>query len=392
MYEKLPRLTSIDVSGKRVIVRCDFNVPIKDGTITSAKRITAALPTIKKILAQGPAQLILMSHLGKPKKVAEKGGDLADLSLLPVADKLSEFLETPVSLVKDYLEHDIPKDTVVLLENTRFYYELEQSSDEEKRLRFAKRLASFADLFVNDAFGTSHRKEASVYDIATLLPSCIGLLIAEELDNLKKVIEPEHPFVAILGGAKVADKLGVIKSLAQKADKILIVGAMQFAFMKAQGKEVGESLCEGVELAKELLESCPVLQFPSDNVIATKAQRDGIRTVEGDIPEGYAGLDIGEQSIREILSVCSTARTVFWNGPAGLFEETPFGKGTIAIAAGLAAMDNTRVIGGGDSVTAIEQAGLADAFTFLSTGGGASLKLIERGSLPALDVIMQQVK
>lgn len=389
MYNNIKRLDDLDFSDKKVIMRCDFNVPLdKERSITSTKRIDAALPSIKKVL-ENCKQLVLMSHLGKPKKLADKGEDFeTKLSLDVVAKSLSEKLSEEVILVKDYMNNDLPENKIILLENVRFYYEQEQSKDDKEREVLAKRLASFGEVFVNDAFGTCHRKQASVYDIAKFLPSCIGYLVDKEVTELAKVIEPEKPFVAILGGAKVEDKIQVIEALSKKTDNIIIVGAMDFAFKKAQGLNVGQSLCEGVEVAKEALNSdyADKLILPEDTVVAIKEGFNDVKTIEGDIEDDYAGLDIGDKSIKTILNLCKEAKTIFWNGPAGLFEVPPFNKGTLAIANALSNLTNTRIVGGGDSVTAVEQAGVADKFTHVSTGGGASLELIQHESLPALDI------
>jgi len=393
MYENIKKLSDYDFSNKKIIMRCDFNVPLdKDRNITSTKRIDAALPSIKKILESGCTQLILMSHLGKPKKFAKKGEEFKKkLSLDVVAKKLSELLDEDVVLVKDYIDNDLPKNKIILLENVRFYFDLEQSKEDGNREIMAKRLAEFGEIFVNDAFGTCHRKQASVYDIAKFLPSCIGYLVEKEIKELGKVINPQKPFIAVLGGAKVEDKILVIESLSEKADKIIIVGAMDFAFKKANGIQIGESLCEGVDVAKKVLSSSYAnkIIIPSDVVVAKKDNNGNfsdIKTILGDIDDGYAGLDIGEETIANILNICKDAKTIFWNGPAGLFEIEPFNKGTLAIAKGLAEMSSDRIVGGGDSVTAVEKAGLVDKFTHVSTGGGASLELIQHGSLPALDI------
>lgn len=389
MYKNIKTINDFDFSNKRIIMRCDFNVPMdKQRNITSTKRIDAALPSIKKIL-ENCKQLVLMSHLGKPKKLEKEGKEYKEkLSLDIVAKTLQEKLGEEVILVEDYIENELPNNKIILLENVRFNIKQEQSKEDEQREIFAKRLASFGEIFVNDAFGTCHRKEASVYDIVKYLPSCIGYLVEKEVVELKKVINPESPFVAILGGAKVEDKIQVIEALSKKADNIIIVGAMDFAFKKAKGIEVGKSLCEGVDTAKKVLESdyADKIILPQDVVVAKKEDFSDVKTVEGNIEEEYAGLDIGEKTVNKIIELCKEAKTIFWNGPAGLFEVEPFNKGTLKIAQELAKLDNTRIVGGGDSVTAVEQAGLENSFTHVSTGGGASLELIQFGGLPALDI------
>ncbi|MFT4344200.1 MAG: phosphoglycerate kinase, partial [Candidatus Woesearchaeota archaeon] len=397
MYETIPRLQSVNFSNRSVLMRADFNVPFdkKTRTISSDKRINAALPTIQHILAQNPRRLILMSHLGKPKKMARKEEDFQEiLSLDIVANRLSELLNVKVTLVKDYLAEDIPEEGVILLENVRFHYDAEQSKDDLKRKAFAERLASFGEVFVNDAFGTCHRKEASVYDVAKQLPSCIGFLVEKEVEALCGLIDnPKKPYIALLGGAKVEDKINVIAALAPKVDAIIIMGAMEFAFRKAQGKNVGASLCIGVDVAqKALAEFGDKIVLPLDTVIAEKSGEEftNIRTVPaGEIPDNFMGLDAGEKTIALIQEKCKDAQTIFWNGPAGMFEVAPFDKGTTAIAKALSELQNTRIVGGGDSVTAVEQAGVQDSFTHVSTGGGASLELLEKGSLPALDVLVK---
>jgi 3-phosphoglycerate kinase len=397
MYEKIKRLKDFSFSGKKVVMRADFNVPFDKKTreITSAKRIEAALPTIRYILDNGAASLVLMSHLGKPEKLAKEGKEYKQSQSLDiVADQLSKLLGTDVSLVKDYFENSPkPGSRVSLLENTRFYYQMEQAKDDASREKFAKILASYGEIFINDAFGTAHRKEASVYDIAKFLPSGIGFLIDKEIAELSKLlVNPAKPYIALLGGAKVEDKIEVIKALSEKVDYILIMGAMEFAFEKAKGLNVGNSLCEGVEIAKQALSSdyASKIILPVDTVIAKKEGDNftDIRTVAaGSIPEGYAGLDIGPKTVDLITAKCKAAKTILWNGPAGLFEVPPFEKGTYAIVHALAKLGNTRIVGGGDSAAVVEETGLDSKFTHVSTGGGASLEYIQYGRLPALDIL-----
>ncbi|MFT4303942.1 MAG: phosphoglycerate kinase [Candidatus Woesearchaeota archaeon] len=396
MYDNIKSIDKFDFSNKRVIMRCDFNVPIdkKTGEITSCKRIEAALPSIKKIL-ESADQLILMSHLGKPKKLVEKNQDFkSQLSLSIVANKLKSLLGQEIVLAKDYLENELPKGKIILLENVRFHYDLEQSKSDEQRDIFAKRLSSFGDIFINDAFGTCHRKEASVYDIVKYLPSGIGYLVAKEIKMLSAILEnPEKPYYAILGGAKVEDKIKVIESLATKVDGIIIIGAMEYSFMKAMGKNIGNSLCEGLDTAKKSLASNykDKLIFAKDTVVAKREDDNfvDIKTVvAGAIPDDYIGFDIGDETIKLIEEKVSNAQTIFWNGPAGMFEVNPFEKGTYAIAKIIANSNCKCVVGGGDSVTAIEKSGIPEEkFTHLSTGGGASMEFIEsNGRLPALDI------
>lgn len=380
--------------GKKVIVRCDFNVPLKNGEITDDNRIVAALPTIKYLIEQN-AVVILMSHLGRPK-----GQPNEEYTLFPVAKRLSKLLNDNVHFLKDdrvvsdEVKAEIDKAkprTVFLLENTRFRPEEEKNGEE-----FAKELASLADYYVNDAFGTSHRAHASNVGVSKLLPSALGFLVQKEVEIMGKAIEnPERPFVAILGGAKVSDKIGVINNLLDVVDKIVIVGAMANTFLKAQGKSVGKSLVEDdkLELANELLASAKAknvkLILPMDVVVATEISDDAeFKTVSvDDISDDVMALDIGEKSIKEIQSEIADAKTVVWNGPAGVFEIDNFNKGTFAIAESLSKLDAITIVGGGDSAAAIEKAGLKDAITHVSTGGGASLELLEGKVLPGIAAI-----
>jgi 3-phosphoglycerate kinase len=399
-YDSIKRLKDFEFKGKKVLMRVDFNVPQDKKTreITSDTRIKAALPTINYVLQQGAEQLILVSHLGKPKKEAEKGNDYtAKLSHDKTVTRLEELLGEPVVLFKDYMTQTPPDNKIILLENIRFQYEHEQSKDELKREQLAKQISKFADIFINDAFGTCHRKEALIYDVVKFLPSGIGFLVDKEINYLSCLLhDPKKPYIALLGGAKVEDKIEVIEALSNVVDYIYIIGAMEFAFQKAAGKNVGNSLCEGVETAKKVMESSywNKIKLPIDTTIARK-QEDSytdIKTVTaGEIPEGYAGLDIGEKSISLICDECTKAGSVFWNGPAGMFETQPFDKATYAIARHLAQLKNIRVVGGGDSVTAIEKAGIPeDQFTHISTGGGASLEFLQYGGkLPALDILVK---
>lgn len=411
MYEKIKRIDdkSFDYKGKSLFMRCDFNVPQKESTreITSDKRIRAALPSINYALKAGVKRLILVSHLGKPKKYHENNKEYhAALSLDKVAKRLSELLGKDVIIAKDYLKKTIPEKGIILLENIRFYFDQEQSKDEKIREEFARRLAGFTDIYINEAFGTCHRKEASVYDIVKMFPqkSGIGFLVDKEIKQLSRLIENQKkPYITILGGAKVEDKIKVIKALSEKVDKIIIVGAMEYAFEAAKGQQIGDSLCIGVDVAKKAINSSfgKKILLPVDSVIAKEilhkkgkkkwstyeAINDSIDA--GNIPKGYKGLDIGQNTIKIIINACSKAKTIFWNGPAGRFEISPFDNGTNAIARYLASLpeDTIRIVGGGDSVAAIEQLGLENKFTHISTGGGASLKFLENnGRLPCLEI------
>lgn len=390
-------LKDFDYNGKKVLVRCDFNVPLKDGVITDDNRIVESLPTIKYLLDKGAA-VILMSHLGRPNGEANP-----KYSLKPVAEKLSELLEQNVELladdvvVSDSVKEKVAKlisGNVVLLENTRYRAEEEKNGED-----FSKSLASLADYYVNDAFGTSHRAHASNVGVSSLLPSAVGLLVEKEISIMGKAIEnPERPFVAILGGAKVSDKIGVIENLMNIVDKIVIVGAMANTFLKAKGYELGKSLVEDdkLELAKELMEKAKAknidLILPVDVVIANEISDSAeIQTVGADsIPSDMMALDIGDKSVRLIEDALKDAKTVVWNGPAGVFETDKFAKGTFAIAETLANLNAITIVGGGDSAAAVEKAGLSDKITHVSTGGGASLELLEGKVLPGIACIEEK--
>ena len=379
----------IDVAGKRVLCRCDFNVPTKDGKITSDKRIVAALPTIQYLVKHG-ARVILCSHMGKPK-----GEVKPELSLQVVAERLSELLGQPVKMAKDVvgesaqsLAASLKDGEVMLLENTRF-----EKGETKNDPELSKKLASMADIFVNDAFGTAHRAHASTAGVADYLPAVCGYLVQKEVSIMGKALaDPERPFVAILGGAKVSDKLNVINNLLEKVDTLIIGGGMAYTFIKAQGGEVGNSLLdeERIGLAKELMDKAAAkgvkLILPVDNVIGDAFDNDCHQQVveSGKIPEGWEGLDIGPKTCEQFAEVIRTAKTVVWNGPMGVFEMPNFAKGTIAVAKALAESDAISIIGGGDSAAAIEQLGFADKVTHISTGGGASLEFLEGKVLPGI--------
>ena len=379
----------LDVRDKRVLVRVDFNVPVKDGEVTDDTRIRRALPTIRHLLEEW-ARPILISHLGRPK--AERDPKYA---MDPVAARLQELLGEPVKKldaavgpeVEEALE-DWDGRGVVLLENSRFYPG-ETSNDPE----FADQLAALADLYVNDAFGAAHRAHATTVGVAERLPAAAGLLMEEEIDYLDKVLkDPERPFVAILGGAKVSDKLGVIESLLATADSLLIGGAMCFTFFKAQGYEIGNSLVEDdyLEEAKRLMEEAgDRLVLPGDVVVAEAMEEDAeSETVPVDgIPVGKMGLDIGSKTVDLFSEHISGASTIFWNGPMGVFEIDPFAKGTEGVARTVAESGTTSVVGGGDSVAAVNKLGLEDRMSHISTGGGASLEYVEGKELPGIAVL-----
>ena len=383
-------IEDIDVSGKKVLVRCDFNVPLDENkNITDETRINAALPTIKYLL-EHKAAVILCSHLGRPK-----GEFNMKYSLAPVAKRLSEKLGFEVKLAKDVIGPDAKKlaaevkpGEAVLLENVRFHAEEEKNDP-----AFAKELASMAEIYVSDAFGTVHRAHASTAGVAEYLPAVAGFLIGKELNFLgKAVTNPERPFVAILGGAKVKDKIGVITNLIEKVDTLLIGGGMAYTFMKATGGQIGNSLCdeERLGLALELLDKAKAkgvkLLLPVDNVCGKEFNNDTEQMVceSGKIPEGWEGLDIGPKTVELFSKEIKAAKTVVWNGPMGVFEMPNFAKGTLAIATAMAESDATTIIGGGDSAAAVTQMGLAGKMSHISTGGGASLEFLEGKTLPGV--------
>ena len=386
----------IDLRGKKVFVRCDFNVPMDENqNITDNRRIVAALPTIKYLIEQN-CRIILASHLGRPK-----GEFKPEFSLAPVAKELSRLLGQEVLMAKDVigesaksLAANLQEGQVMLLENVRFHRE-ETDNDPE----FAKELASMAEVFVNDAFGTAHRAHASTEGISHYLPSVSGFLIEKELKFLGDALNnPERPFVAILGGAKVSDKIGVIDSLLEKVDTLMIGGGMAYTFFKAQGYEVGNSLCEpdkcdlALSLMNKAKEKGVKFLLPVDTKIGKEFKPDTeSKTVAWtEIPEGWEGFDIGEKTIEMFKDELKSAKTVVWNGPLGLFEFDQFAIGTNAIAHALAELDATTIIGGGDSAAAVEKAGLADKMTHISTGGGASLEFLEGKKLPGIECLQDK--
>ncbi len=375
----------IDLKGKRAFVRCDFNVPLKDGAITDDRRIRAALPTIQHILEQG-GSAILASHLGRPKGVTP------EFTLAPVAKRLSELLGRPVELLPDCVGPEVEAacaklqpGQVVLLENVRFHPEEEKNDPE-----FAAKLAKLADVYVNDAFGTAHRAHASTEGIARILPGVAGFLIEKELDYLGKAVEdPKRPFVAVLGGAKVKDKIGVIENLMPKVDKLVIGGGMAFTFLKAKGYGIGASLLDegNIEFAKTVIENHgDKVLLPVDVLIADKLDPQAqTKVVPADaIPDGWIGVDIGPKTIEAFAGAVRSAGTVVWNGPMGVFEMEPFAEGTKALAQAMAECAGTTVVGGGDSAAAAEKFGVAEKVSHVSTGGGASLEFLEGRVLPGI--------
>ena len=388
-------LNDIQVNGKTVLVRVDFNVPMADGKITNDNRIEAALPTINYLI-ENNAKVVLFSHLGRIKTEEDK----ANNSLEPVAKRLSELLDKEVLFSDktrgEELEEavaNISEGGVLLVQNTR-YEDLEGKKESKNDPELGKYWASLGDLFVNDAFGTTHRAHASNVGIASNLDSAVGFLVEKELKFLGDAVDnPERPFVAILGGAKVSDKIKVIESLLNKADKVIIGGGMAYTFLKAQGKEVGESLLEEdrIPLAKELLETAgDKIVLPVDVVIADDFSNDANTDVVSvdDIPADWQGLDCGPESVKVFEDVLKDAKTVVWNGPMGVFEMESFAKGTIGVCEAIADLENaTTIVGGGDSATAVAQLGYEDKFSHISTGGGASLNYLEGTELPGVTSI-----
>jgi phosphoglycerate kinase len=372
-------LDGLDVDGKRVLVRVDFNVPLDDGRIADDGRIRAALPTLKELRQKG-ARLLLAAHLGRPK------GRDETFSLRPAADRLAELLGEDVALASSL--DDVPDGDVVMLENVRF-----EPGETKNDRELAQRYAALADAYVNDAFGAAHRAHASTEAVARLLPSAAGRLLEREVSTLHGILEnPQRPLVAVVGGAKVTDKIGVLEAFLARADRILIGGAMCFPFFKAQGHDVGASLCEeeGLEPARRALAAGgEKLRLPTDLVAGREFSADTeVRTLDGvDVPGGWMGLDIGRRSAAGYAEVIRDAGTVFWNGPMGAFELEPFAAGTRTVAEAVAQTDAVTVVGGGDSAAALTQFGLADRVTHLSTGGGASLELIEGKPLPGVEAL-----
>lgn len=386
----------IDLKGKKVLVRCDFNVPYnEERVITDNRRIVAALPTIKYLL-ENNCKVILCSHLGRPK-----GQVKPEFSLDIVAAELSKLLGLEVKLAKDVVGEDaknlaanLQEGEVMLLENVR-YEAGEEKNDEE----LSKAFASLAEVFVNDAFGTAHRAHSSTTGVASFLPAVSGFLIEKELNFLGTALEnPERPFMAILGGKKVSDKIGVIEALIEKVDVLMIGGAMAYTFFKSMGYEVGNSICEldKLDLAQELMEKAKAkgvkLMLPVDTKVGKEfdANTESKTVKYTEIPDGWEGFDIGQETIELYANELKNAKTVIWNGPVGLFEFDQFAIGTNSIAKTLADVDAVKIIGGGDSAAAVEKAGLAEKFTHISTGGGASLEFLEGKKLPGIEALQDK--
>lgn len=385
-------IRDVDVSGKRVLVRVDFNVPLKEGKVVDDTRIRAALPTLNYLLDH-KAALILCSHLGRPK-----GEPMPEFSLRPVAEHLSTLIGRPVAFAEECVgpmaeqaANALKPGEILLLENTRF-----QPGETKNDPQMAEQLAALADIYVNDAFGSAHRAHASTEGVAKYLPAVAGFLMEKEIQYLGQAIaDPKRPFVAILGGAKISDKIGVIRNLLQKADRVLIGGGMANTFFKAQGYPVGDSLVEAdaLDTARELLaQGGAKLRLPVDVVIADGFENEAQRKVMsmGPIPEGWRIMDIGPETISAYRKVIAEAGTVVWNGPMGVFEFPAFATGTFELAKAIADSKATSIIGGGDSVAAVQQAGVAERITHISTGGGASLEMLEGIILPGLAALQDK--
>lgn len=394
MLNKLT-VSDLDMAGKRVLVRVDFNVPLQDGEVADDSRIRAALPTIEYLRRQG-ARVILVSHLGRPKGQVVEG-----LRMAPVARRLGELLGTEVKTVPACVGPEVEAAAarlndgdVLLLENVRFY-----PGEEKNDPEFAKQLAAVADAYVNDAFGTAHRAHASTVGVAKLLPAAAGFLIQKELEFLGRALEnPERPFLAILGGAKVSDKIGVIRNLLPKVDAIAIGGGMAYTFLKAQGLEVGKSIVDEdrIGLAKELLDEAKergvAMLLPVDVVVADKFGEDAARQIVdvAEIPADWQGLDIGPKTRKLFAKEIARAKTVVWNGPMGVFEWAPFAEGTEEVARAMADSGAVTIVGGGDSAAAVAQYGLTDKMSHVSTGGGASLEFLEGKELPGIAALQDR--
>ncbi len=390
-------IRDIDLKNKKVLVRCDFNVPFdEEGKISDNRRIVAALPTIKYLLEMG-CKIILCSHLGRPKGEFKK-----EFSLKPVAEELSRLLNVQVKLAEDVvgnsaitLTNNMQEGEIVLLENVRF-----EAGEEKNDEELSKKLANLAEIYVNDAFGTAHRAHSSTTGVASFLPAVSGFLIEKELEFLGNALEnPQRPFVAILGGKKVSDKIGVIDSLLEKVDTLIIGGGMAYTFFKSMGYNVGKSICEEdkLELAQNLIrkaeEKNVKLLLPIDNVVADEFSPNANTQIvaSNEIPEGWEGLDIGTKTVELFQKELKNAKTIIWNGPLGLFEYEKFATGTNEIAKCLANLNDViTIIGGGDSAAAVEKIGLADKMTHISTGGGASLEFLEGKKLPGIEALQDK--
>jgi phosphoglycerate kinase len=394
-------IKDLDVQGKRVLMRVDFNVPVKDGVVGDDTRIVAALPSINYVLENG-GSLVLMSHCGRPK-----GEKNMEFTLKPAATRLAELVDAKVTLAPDVIGPEVkalvdglPAGEILLLENVRFYKEEEgKGCTTEEQDAFAKELASFGDVYVSDAFGTAHRAHASMVGVTKYIDQCAaGFLLSKEIEYLGKTLEaPAKPFVAIIGGAKISGKIDVVTNLMDKCDAILIGGGMAYTFYKAQGKSIGGSLVEEdkIELAGEILKQAEAkgvkLLLPVDNVAADAFSAEANIKVVGDsIEDGWMALDIGPKTIELYCNEVAGAKTIVWNGPMGCFEMAPFAKGTFSVCEAVAKSDSISIIGGGDSVAAVNESGLADQMSHVSTGGGASLEFMEGKQLPGIVALTDQ--
>jgi phosphoglycerate kinase len=419
---KKKTVKDLDVRGKRILMRVDFNVPMKDGVVQDDTRIKAALPTIKYVLEQGAKSLVLMSHLGDPKKDTQKAKEKAEkdgkpfdekkfvdakFKMAPVAAQLAKLLGKDVKLAPacmgpetDAMVKAIPQGGILMLENTRFHKE-ETSKDAAEREKMGKALAQYGDIFVNDAFGSAHRAHASTETVAKYLPAVAGFLMEKELDYLhdKIVDNPARPFVAIIGGAKVSSKIAVLESLLSKVDRLIVGGGMAYTFLKAKGLSVGNSLVEEdmIDTARQILqkayESHIYLYLPIDHIVTTEfsADAEAKHVARGNIEENQMGMDIGPLTIDKFKGALKGAKTVFWNGPVGVFEFPKFATGTMAIAKAISELpDCVTVIGGGDSVSAVNKSGVAAKISHISTGGGASLELVEGKVLPGVAALLDK--
>jgi len=390
------RLQDVEPKGKRVLMRVDFNVPLDDSLkITDDSRIRAALESINYCIDRG-AKLILMSHLGRPK-----GKPVDEYRLAPVAERLAELIGRPVTMAPDTVSDEVGRlvskmkeQDVILLENTRFHAE-EEANDP----RFSKELASLGEIFVNDAFGTAHRAHCSTVGVTEFLPAAAGFLLQRELENLSKLLEsPEKPFIAALGGAKVSDKIGVIENLLERIEVLVVGGAMAYTFKKSQGIDVGASKVEEdkIDLAGETLKKAGAkgveVLLPTDHMVAKTfdAAAETKVVADGAIPEGWLALDIGPKTVDAYCGAIAGGKTIFWNGPMGVFEMKPFAEGTRRVAEAIASVDGMKVVGGGDSVAALEEFGLTDKMTHVSTGGGASLEFLEGKTLPGVAALSER--
>jgi phosphoglycerate kinase len=390
---KLQTITDMDLRGKRVLIRVDFNVPLKDGVVTDDTRIKSALPTVQYILEQEGASLVVMSHFGRPK-----GKKDPSFSMAPVGKRFEQLLGRPVKLASDVIGEAVEKEVsslkagdVLLLENVRFYKE-EETNDAQ----FAKTLATYGDVYVNDAFGTAHRAHASTEGVAHFLPAAAGFLIEKEVKFFAPLLEsPEKPFVAVIGGSKVSSKISVLESLSKTCDAIVIAGGMAYTFLKVQGHTIGKSLLEEdyMDVARSFLENAKKkgvrVTLPLDHLCAAEFKEDAtVVPVDAvDIPDGLIGMDVGPKTLAKVEQELKSARSIVWNGPMGVFEFEAFAEGTKAVAEMVASCEGTTVVGGGDSVAAVNKFGFADRIDHVSTGGGASLEFLEGRVLPGIKAL-----